>query len=72
MPLLRISLVVALALSSSPATAAAPAAQDAFERLKSLAGSWRSTRPGSATVVVYRTIANGSALVESWTMSPTR
>ncbi|HEY6941476.1 hypothetical protein [Dokdonella sp.] len=72
MPMRRIVLAVALALSSSPASTAAPAAKDAFERLKSLAGDWRSARPGSATVVDYRAIANGAALVERWTMSPTR
>jgi hypothetical protein len=43
-----------------------------FEQLKTLTGDWKSTKPSSNTVVNYRVIANGTTLVESWTMSPTR
>lgn len=71
MSISRSALVGALVLASS-AAAAAPASKAAFEQLKSLAGDWHSTKKGSATVVNYRAIANGSTVVESWTMSPTR
>lgn len=43
-----------------------------FEQLKTLAGNWRSSDPSSQTSVEIKPIANGSALVETWTMSPTR
>jgi len=68
----RFALATALALSWSVAATAAPASKAVFEQLKSLAGDWHSTKKGSATVVNYRTIANGTTVVESWTMSPTR
>lgn len=43
-----------------------------FNELKALVGDWKSRNPGSTTTVNYRVIANGSSLVETWTMSPTR
>jgi hypothetical protein len=52
--------------------AAGVAPKDMLEHLKTLTGDWRSTKSGSATIVNYRTIANGSSVVETWTMSPTR
>lgn len=65
-------LAVALLLVPAVASAAPPSAQAVFDRLKTLAGEWRSTDAANATRVTYRVIANGSALVESWRMSPTR
>lgn len=56
----------------SLSNAADPPAKLAFEQLKTLAGNWRTTDPNSSTSVEVKTIANGSALVETWTMSPTR
>ncbi len=43
-----------------------------FEQLKELVGDWRSSKAGSATTVNYKLIANGTSLIETWTMSPTR
>lgn len=43
-----------------------------FERLKSLEGKWRIAEPERSTKVQFEVIANGSALVERWDMSPTR
>jgi hypothetical protein len=47
-------------------------AKDVFERLKTLQGDWKSADPKSAMVVNYKLLANGSSVVETWTMSPTR
>jgi hypothetical protein len=52
--------------------AAAPKAHAVFEEIKRLTGDWRSTKHGSSTVVNYTVIANGTTVVERWTMSPTR
>lgn len=70
----KILLSCLLLLASLPATALADAASATavFDRLKAMKGQWRSTKPGSRTTVEYRTIANGTVLVETWTMSPTR
>jgi len=61
-----------LATLSCAASAAGASSKDVFERLKTLSGDWHSTTRGGATTVNYRTIANGSSVVETWTMSPTR
>lgn len=67
------ALLFATLVFSAPAALADDAAPRAvFDALKRLAGDWKSTRPDSSTTVNYAVIANGSALVESWTMSPTR
>lgn len=45
----------------------------AFQLLKSLVGEWQGrTEGGRAVLVTYRLTANDTALVETWTMSPTR
>jgi hypothetical protein len=45
----------------------------AFDSLKALVGDWQGRTEGGRTFLVsYRLIANGTALVETWTMSPTR
>lgn len=62
-------LLAALPMSAS---ADQPSAAVVFDQLKSLQGQWRSSKADSKTTVEYRTIANGSVLVETWTMSPTR
>ncbi|MEO7324034.1 MAG: hypothetical protein ABIW82_04320 [Dokdonella sp.] len=59
-----------LAIASSFAVAAQPSAQATFDELKTLEGNWQST--SGKTTVNYKLIANGSSLVETWTMSPTR
>ena len=61
-----------LIVASIPASSAEPSAIAVFESLKTLAGDWRSTDPANATRVSYKVIANGTTVVESWTMSPTR
>jgi hypothetical protein len=61
-----------LLAASCGVSMAAPAANNVFEQLKTLSGDWRSTGKQSATVVNIRTIANGSSVVETWSMSPTR
>ena len=58
-----------LALSSI-VVAVQPSPQTVFDQLKALEGNWRSTTGN--TTVNYRLIANGSSIVETWTMSPTR
>ena len=67
-------LLLAVLLLSAPCLSSAEdsAAKVAFELLKTLAGNWRTTDPDSSTLLEVKSIANGSALVETWTMSPTR
>ena len=60
-----------LAFFASTASAATSPAQQAFDDLARLQGQWESTS-GSRHTVDFRLIANGTALVETWTMSPTR
>ena len=67
------SLLAAFLLSAPPATFASdPPSQKAYEQLKSLVGTWKSTNPKNPTSIEVKLIANESALVETWTMSPTR
>lgn len=61
-----------LATLPTSASADQPSAAAVFEQLKSLQGQWRSAKPDGKTTVEYRLIANGTVLVETWTMSPTR
>lgn len=67
-------LLLAVLLFSAPCLSSAEdsPAKVAFEQLKALVGNWRATDPGSSTLLEVKLIANGSALVETWTMSPTR
>ena len=67
-------LLLAVLFLSAPSlsSAADPPAKVAFEQLKVLLGSWRATDPNNNTLVEVKLIANGSTLVETWTMSPTR
>lgn len=67
------TLLVAVLLSTpSSGLASDPSPHQAFEQLKGLVGSWKSTRGERSTSVEIKLMANGSALVETWTMSPTR
>lgn len=68
----RLSIVAApfLLIMSSFVAAGQPSAQSTFEQLKTLEGNWHSTT--GKTTANYKVIANGSSLVETWTMSPTR
>lgn len=61
-----------LTCQSSFVAAAESTSKTVFEQLKGLIGDWRSTKNNSATVVNYKVIANGTTLIESWIMSPTR
>jgi hypothetical protein len=61
-----------VAILSSAASAAEPTPRAVFDQLKTLIGDWRGAKSESSTVVTYKAIANGSSLVETWTMSPTR
>lgn len=61
----------ALLLPLSAAAGDSPA-ESAFEELKTLVGEWRSTNPSNATTIEIKTVANGSTLVETWVMSPSR
>ena len=46
-------------------------ASSVFEHLKTLAGTWSGkTESGRPLGVTYRLIANGSALIELWTLAP--
>jgi hypothetical protein len=66
--------VVAWLVASKASAQPGPLPPDqAFARLKSLVGDWQGrTEAGRTFAVNYRLIANDTALVESWTMSPTR
>jgi len=67
------SMLIILAASIAvPSQATEPPATTVFASLKTLVGDWRSTDPANATRVSYTLVANGSSIVESWTMSPTR
>jgi hypothetical protein len=45
----------------------------AFDKLKTLVGTWCGTTPGGRPVgVTYRLSAGGSALVETWDLGPQR
>lgn len=61
-----------LAVASVSTAAESPSPSAVFEQLKSLQGNWRSAKQDGKTTVEYRMIANGTVLVETWTMSPTR
>ncbi len=72
---MRLSILIfglLLSCQSSVVLAAESTSKTVFEQLKSLAGDWRSTKNNSSTVVNYKVIANGTSLIETWTMSPTR
>jgi hypothetical protein len=67
------SFLAAFLLLTPPATFASDSSSHkAYEQLKGLAGTWKSTNPKNPTSIEVVLIANGSALVETWTMSPTR
>lgn len=68
----RLALLFLLTILPASALADQPSAAAVFDQLKSLQGQWRSAKPDGKTTVEYRLIANGTALVETWTMSPTR
>jgi hypothetical protein len=59
-------------LSAGVASANDSAAKAVFEQLKTLTGNWREVDAKASTLLEVKTIANGSSLVETWTMSPTR
>jgi len=59
-------------LAPSMSNAADSPAEVAFEQLKTLVGNWRAVDPNSSTSIEVKLIANGSALVETWTMSPAK
>lgn len=70
--ILLIILMLSIALPALAEQRSTARAGDVFEQLKALQGEWKSANPEDATRVNYRLIANGSTLVETWTMSPTR
>ena len=67
-----LSVIIAMLLVavSSVAIAGQPSSQAVFDQLKTLEGNWHST--SGKTIANYRLIANGSTIIETWTMSPTR
>lgn len=54
------------------AMAEEPLAQKAFRDLSTLVGEWSGTYANHPLRVSYKLTANGTALVETWTMSATR
>jgi hypothetical protein len=60
---LAFSALVVLTLAGS--ASAAPSAKQAFDRLKTLAGTWEGTGEGEKVKVLYRVTGGGSALVET-------
>ncbi len=67
---LSVILCVFLAGAVFAAPPAKPSARAVFDQLQTLVGTWKST--SSNTVATYSTIANGTTLIETWTMSPSR
>ncbi len=63
-------LTIFLLLVPSLSQAGDPPAAAVFEELKELVGNWKPAKPESRTRIEVKLIANGSALVETWTMSP--
>jgi hypothetical protein len=74
MNLLRHALLfVAGVILAHAAHAATPDAAAAFQRLTTLVGAWKGTRPdGHEHRVDYRLSAGGSVLVETWTLGAGR
>src|SRR5690606_26187380 len=67
------SLLAALLLSAPCASFASDSpALKAYTQLKGLVGTWKATDPKNPTSIDVKLIANESAIVETWTMSPTR
>lgn len=67
------SLLTAFLLLASTSTFANDSpAHKAYEQLKGLVGAWKSTNPTNPTSIEVQLIANDSALVETWIMSPKR
>ena len=68
----RLSIILGVFFASavSAAPTAQPSARAVFDQLQTLVGTWKST--SNNTVATYSTIANGTTLIETWTMSPTR
>jgi hypothetical protein len=65
--------VLAACSTSARAQSSALPPDQAFQSLKALVGDWQGRTEGGRMVLVnYRPIALDSALVETWTMSPTR
>jgi len=59
---------LAVLLCTWPVVAfAAPNAQESFDKLKSLAGTWEGTSPKGPVTVSYRVMANGSSVVSEIT-----
>lgn len=70
---LFIPLLAALVLlAPRPLFASDSPAHKAYAQLKGTIGTWKSTNPKNATSIKVALMANESALVETWTMSPTR
>lgn len=70
---LHISLLTACLLLVQHQTFASDSpAHKAYAQLKGLVGTWTSTNPKNTTSIEVTLIANESAVVETWTMSPTR
>jgi hypothetical protein len=69
---MQLFLIATLLSVSSVASANESAAKAVFEQLKSLSGNWREVGAKAGTLLDMKSIANGSSLVETWTMSPTR
>lgn len=65
-------LAILLLLASVSSYADNLPSEVAFEQLKGLVGSWKPTNPEDPTQIEVKLIAGGSALVETWEMSPTR
>lgn len=70
-------LIALFAFAASPAAAEENAtqenpAQQAFRALSALVGDWEGSTTRGPHRVSYRLTANGTVLVETWTMSPTR
>ena len=65
-------LAILLLLAPLTSYADGPPSKVAFEHLKGLIGNWKPTNPKDPTQIEIKLIASGSALVETWAMSPTR
>ena len=66
-----IAAAMLLATSGSGFAASSPARM-VFDEIAALVGDWRSADPAKGTRVTYSLTANGTTILEAWTMSPTR
>jgi hypothetical protein len=72
MRIAKLVLMFAALLCTPHVGAADGLARTAFDKLSALVGNWQGKHARGVTGVNYRLTANNTAIIETWTMSPTR